>query len=235
MDVTVFADCLCRQSVCTDPADSADKFADQLEQSVVSVLDELAPLKTCSKRCGRWSNRWLSESAVAAKRKRRRPERRWYRTRRQADRVVYRSACREANAEIIKSRQSFYQQRLNEAAGNHGAQWKIVRELLHSDDDHAVMEPAEAKRLCSQFSRFFIDKLRCIAREIETRLSAVAFSVQTLRPAPSSQTLNEFAAVTEEEVARLIKLLPPKSSPLDCLPVSLLKTAVAVMLHHLLG
>ena len=91
------------------------------------------------------------------------------------------------------------------------------------------MEPAEAKRLCSQFSRFFIDKLRCIAREIETRLSAVAFSVQTLRPAPSSQTLNEFAAVTEEEVAQLIKLLPPKTSPLDCLPVSLLKTAAAVM------
>ena len=36
-------------------------------------------------------------------------------------------------------------------------------------------------------------------------------------------------AVTEEEVARLIKLLPPKTSPLDCLPVSLLKTAAAVM------
>ena len=31
------------------------------------------------------------------------------------------------------------------------------------------------------------------------------------------------------EVARLIKLLPPKTSPLDCLPVSLLKTAVGVM------
>ena len=80
--------------------DSADEFADQLEQSVVSVLDELAPLKICSKRCGRWSNRWLSESAVTAKRKRRRLERRWYRTRRQADHVVYCSACHEANAEI---------------------------------------------------------------------------------------------------------------------------------------
>jgi len=34
-----------------------DKFADQLEQSLISVLDELAPLKTCSKRCGRRSNR----------------------------------------------------------------------------------------------------------------------------------------------------------------------------------
>ena len=75
------------------------------------------------------------------------------------------SACRKANAEIIKSRQSFYQQRLNEATGNHAAQWRIVRELVHSDDDHAVMQPAEARRLCSQFNRFFIDKLQRIARE----------------------------------------------------------------------
>ena len=106
--------------------------------------------------------------------------------------------------------------------------------MLRSDDDHALMEPAEAKRLCSQFSRFFIDKLQRIAREIKTRLSAVAFSVQTLRRAPSSQTLNEFAAVTEEDVARLIKLLPPKTPPLDCLQVSLLKTAVAVMAPSLI-
>jgi len=64
------------------------------------------------------------------------------------------------------------------------------RELLHSDDDHAVMEPAEAKRLCTQFSRLFISKLQRIASEIETRLSAAALSVQTLRRAPSPATLH---------------------------------------------
>ena len=68
-----------------------------------------------------------------------------------------------------------------------------------------------------------------IASEIETRLTAAALSVQTLLRAPSPATLNEFTAVTEEEVAWLIRLLPPKTSPLDCLPVSLLKTVVGVM------
>ena len=62
-----------------------------------------------------------------------------------------------------------------------------------------------------------------------SRLSAAALSVQTLRRAPNPATLNEFTAVTEEEVARLTKLLPPRTSLLDCLPVSLLKTAVGVM------
>jgi len=105
---TVFADLLRSKPVYSDPADDVDEFADQLEQSVVAVLDERAPLKTSSKRCGRKSNRWLSVTAVAAKCKRRQLERRWKRTRRDADRIAYRAACREANANIIESRGSFY-------------------------------------------------------------------------------------------------------------------------------
>jgi len=43
-------------------------------------------------------------------------------------------------------------------------------------------------------------------------------------------------AATVDEVARQIKRLPPKSSPSDCLSVSLLKASVDVMaplLHNL--
>ena len=40
--------------------------------------------------------------------------------------------------------------------------------------------------------------------------------------------MSEFSVVTSDEVARLITLLPPKSSPLDCLPVSLLKQNVVI-------
>jgi len=64
--------------------------------------------------------------------------------------------------------------------------------------------------------------------EIETRLSTTRPSAQTVCRAPSSVILSEFSAVTEE-VAHLIKRLPPKTSPLDCLPVALLKATVHVM------
>jgi len=176
VDTTAFADLLRRTPVYTDPSDDVDVFADQLDQSVISVLDELAPLKCCTRRCGRKYGGWLTETAVAAKRKRRRLERRWNRTGREKDRVAYRSACREANVEINTSRQSFYQKRLMEAGNDHGSRWKVARELLHLDEDHIPMESAEARRLCTQFSHFFINKLRRIATEIEKRMSA------TVRP-----------------------------------------------------
>jgi len=102
VDTTAFSELLRRTPVNTDPSDDVDEFAEQLEQSVTSVLDELAPLKRCVKRCVRKSRRWLTEAAVTTKQKRQRLERRWNRTRCDDDRIAYRSACREANAEINK-------------------------------------------------------------------------------------------------------------------------------------
>jgi len=103
-----------------------------------------------------------------------------------------------------------------------------VHELLHTDDQRVDIKPAEAKQLCRQFSKFFADKLRRITCETETRLSVSTRSPLATRTG-SHATLSDFSIVTVDEVAKVIKLLPPKSSPLDPLPVSLLKASVYAM------
>jgi len=61
----------------------------------------IAPLKRSTGHCGRKYSWWFTETAVTAKQKRRRLERRWSRrTRRDEDHVTYMSACRETNTEI---------------------------------------------------------------------------------------------------------------------------------------
>ena len=62
--------------------------------------------------------------------------------------------------------------------------------------------------------KFFADKLRRITCEIETRLSVSTRSPPAMRTA-SHVTLSDFGIVTVDEVAKVIKLLLPKSSPLD--------------------
>jgi len=71
--------------------------------------------------------------------------------------TAYRKACRHANLEITRSRQSFTQQRLTEAAGEQKAQWKIVNELLHADDRRTIVRSDEARHLCRQFNKFFVE------------------------------------------------------------------------------
>jgi len=84
------------------------------------------------------------------------------------------------------------------------------------------MEPAEARRLCGQFSRFFVDKLGRIAEVIKSRLATHTRRTVVQRPQSQSEMIC-LTAATVDEVARQIKWLPPKSSSSDCLPVSLLK------------
>jgi hypothetical protein len=173
--------------------DDVDGFADQLDRSLTDVLDELAPLLTQTKRCGRRSNRWLSSSAVRAKRTRRRMERQWRRTGLDEDRAIYWRACHMANAEITKARESFHRQRLESTTGNPRAQSRVVRELLHSNESDAVLEPADARKICDSFSNFFHGKLRRIADEIQIRLQTApgltrVFSVGT-SPDPSMNCL----------------------------------------------
>ena len=121
VDPEVFATHLQMTDVYMNQADDVDKFYRQIESSVTSVLDALAPLRNRTKRRCKRSSRLLSAKAVTAKRTRRQLERRWKRTGAESDRMAYRSACRVANAEINASRSEFYTKQLTEVAGNQKA------------------------------------------------------------------------------------------------------------------
>ena len=71
--------------VCTIPADDVNTYADQLDHDITSVLDQLAPTRMKTRRCGKRSGRWLSDEAVQVKRQRRRLEARWRRTKLETD------------------------------------------------------------------------------------------------------------------------------------------------------
>ena len=218
-----------RSDVYLQPLDDVDGFTRQLEQSVTDILDVLAPLKTCTKRRGKADCRWLSDTVVTAKQTRRQLERRWKRSGFEADRIEYRSACRAANAAINASRSSFYRERLSAAAGDQKALWRISKDLLHNDDRPPDAGTQEAKLLCDGFSVFFADKLKLIASTIYTRLQGVAaYHLQpTCRKSP--MMINAFSEVSVVEVSRLIDALPAKTTTLDFMPISLMKSCVDVM------
>ena len=147
----------------------------------------------------------------------------------EADRVTYRAACRAANTEINASRTAFYHNRLLEADGDQRAIWRVTTESPHSDDRSPDIGAMEAKRLSYEFTHFFGQKLKKIADDIRIRLSNASdyYRHPTSRQIPSSlDVLNE---VSVDEVTRMIKAMPPKTSSMDYLPISLLKSSVEVM------
>jgi hypothetical protein len=84
-------------------------------------------------------------------------------------------------------------------------------------------------KLCDEFSGFFAEKVTRIATTIRTRLATAAayHRSSTTRQTPSQ--LDTLTNVTVDEVTRLIGALPSKTSTMDYMPVSLLKSSVDVM------
>ena len=214
------------------PPSDANEFVNLLESTVASVLDELAPLRTFTKRVGRKScAAWMSAEARKAKATARRCERRFRRTQSEDDYVEYRRARRLASKAVGTARTSYLRDELKrvESTNSSRERWKSFNKLLHSDDRAASVHPSEASRLVSSFTDFFENKLLKIRSNVSSQLSTVCPSSSIpVNPSSSPQLLCDFPRVTAAAVNQLLHNMPGKSSPLDFIPTSLLKSCAPV-------
>ena len=150
---------------------TADDYADLINAEVTRVLDIHAPLRTIKKRQGKHDCHWLSAQARAAKRKRRRLERRYRKTRCAKDKQEYTEAAKEAKTLINQSRSDNITQRLTEATGDSRATWRVAQDVLHCKP-RPYYDDSECAQLVKAFSEFFANKLRKIRDAIETALKS---------------------------------------------------------------
>jgi len=138
-----------------------------------SALDRFAPLQTRTRRCGKTENRWLSTTAREAKRRRRRLERRYAKSRSSTDRRAYRGACRAANRVIREALSSYIRRQVDEAAASSPRLlWQTVGRLLHPSSNDNWFDGMATAALADGFSAFFMDKV-CL---LKFAVSSVQFS-----------------------------------------------------------
>lgn len=205
----------------SSPASTAEAFASQLEDVVTSVLDEFAPLQQRSRRPPKAITRWLSEEAIAAKRERRRLERRWKSSNLDVDRVRYRQQCRHTNKLINTSRCDYFRDQLS-AATDVKDRWRVSKQLLHSIETPRTQPIDELRRLCCVFSDFFIDKIVKLRRAVLSDRAASS-SPPFFDPIYSGSTFSTPLPVSPLAVRKLITSSSGKSSPVDYIPTSLIK------------
>jgi len=227
LDFDRFQGELLKCSFISNPSQDVDVFVDQLQDDVTSVLDRLAPIHTTTKRVGQNHESDLSDDAVKAKRYRRKCERRFRRSKNDADRKAYRKATRVANRMIIASAQTGNQTRLNEAAGDQKSIWRISNEILHRKPRSCSIDPDRQANLCISFKTFFINKLLTIRKDIASKLAAYSIAPPLAIP-HEVPFLRQFEPVTSAEVIRIISSMKSKSSPLDTIPTTVLKRCVPV-------
>jgi len=226
IDTADFEQRLYDSSLFSSPAATVDSFADQMQQVIVSTLDDIAPLRRCVRRPPKAVTKFLSDDAIKAKRLRRRLERRWLETRAETDRAAYRRSCRLANSAINASRQNHFSDQLNNAATAKD-RWRVAKELLHSTTTTHNRTFDELNNLCNLFSNFFVDKISTLKRTICANAASLADLVFP-NPVYAGSQFDILSPVTVPEVYKLITNIQPKTSSVDYIPTSLIKSCPVV-------
>ena len=126
----------------------------------------------------------------------------------------------------MTSRADHIKTQLDQASGDIRATWHTAQTLLHSRQK-VVHDDAECADLVGKFSQFFVDKVRRIRDSITSALQQSSTRVFAARPHTGPE-LSAFQPVTIDEVRKLLTSISRKTSPLDVLPVSLLKDCADV-------
>jgi len=126
----------------------------------------------------------------------------------------------------MTSRVDHIKTQLEQASGDIRATWRTAQTLLHSWNK-IVHDDEECADLVGMFSQFFVDKVRRIRDSITAALRQSSPRVFAARPHTGPE-LSAFQPVTIDEVRKLLTSILRKTSPLDVLPVSLLKDCADV-------
>ena len=183
-------------------------------------------MRQCTRRPPKAITKFLSTEAIEAKRLRRRLERRWLETHLESDRLAYRHACRSTNKLINCSRRNHFRDQLL-AATTAKDRWSVSKELLHSTKTVHHRTTDELIKLCNLFSNYFVDKISCLKRAVASNASLLTTSLFPDRMF-SGIELDSLPAVTVDEVYKIVTSIKPKTSCVDYIPTSFIKSCPAL-------
>ena len=202
-----------------------------METEITSVLDKMAPLKTGLRSGPRRARNWLSSEAIEAKKQRCKLERRWKASNAESDCLSYRAACSSTNKLINKSRAASNDEHINEASKNPKRLWSTIKSLLHSSPPNEQLSPPISQPLANSLATFFCQKIVALKESISLKLSGSLSPFDFDQPHSNELLSDFFMPVTSAEVSKLLQSMSNKSSQLDYIPTSLVKSCAGHFLH----
>ena len=150
-----------------------DMLVRDYNASLSSIMDHHVPLKTKTVRATPQVS-WYNADIAEAKRRRRKAERRWRKTKLAEDLETFKRLKNHVTFISTKARRNFYADCMRENGGDQGRLFKATRALLLPKNDLCFPEYVDGATLANDIGRFFYRKII----NIRTDLAAAAMEAQ---------------------------------------------------------
>jgi len=138
--------------------------------------------------------------------------------------LKYRRACRVTNRIINESRRDHFREELDSTTDPR-RRWRTVKRLLHSSSSDISRTDSENQKLCTLFGQYFTDKIYKLKQIIADKLSLLPDSPHLANHSfTGSSFLDNMQPVSKDEVLKLLQSASCKSSQLDFIPTSVIKS-----------
>ena len=133
----------------------------------------------------------------------------------EADRIIYRKACKTATKLISESRSNLYFNKIEGCGNDHKRKWSDIKEVLHPPSSTIIHTPEEEIGMAQSLLGYFFDKVDRIKSVIGQRLGG-------LQPDPiradspfTRKELSRLLPISQDEVKKIIDSMVSMSSPQD--------------------
>ena len=192
----------------------------QFNHGLMNLIDKRAPLRERVV-IARPKAPWHNSEIDTAKRLRRILEHKWLKTKSQIDHDNFRQQCAVVNDLILKSKETFYNGKIEDCDSDQNLLFKVIEIFLHNNDEPQLPSHNSLDELVNKFADYFTEKIQSIREQI-TGTDAVN-SVFDDENVFIGTKLSSLLPASEDEVRTLISRSSNKSCCPDPIPAQLIK------------
>ena len=212
---------------------SIDALAHEYNLTLKKLTDRHAPLKTKVLRA-RPSAPWYNADIDAAKRRRRKAERVWRKSKSLADFTEFKSSRNRVTYLINKAKKTYYTDFISDNSENQGKLFRAASKLLITKNELNFPNYTNNTALCNDIGEFFVRKVSKIRSDVDRPVldeeSCTPVPSDRCVPSDGSVTLESFRLLSEEEVRALVIASPKKYCDLDPMPMPLVIDCLELLL-----
>ena len=149
--------------------------------------------------------------------------------RKNEDKLNYKEQCRLVKDLIAETKKKYYNNKIMSTKGDQKQLFKIINSVFHNKKESQLPSRDSTKDLTNDFSDYFIDKITSLGSRFTASNNYTAHHSDHDCDFSGANTLSNFKLTTCDEIAKLIKSSPNKSSMLDPIPTWLVKKCTSAL------
>ena len=224
IDVDTLKLAIAESELCKHTPSNLTELALLYDVTLSDVLEQHAPVKT-KKVFLRPQVPWYTDSIRAEKRKKRRAEKRWLRTKTDRDWNDYKSVRNSTLHLLNEVRRNHHRDVVMENKDDQNKLFNVIKLLLNLSNKQPLIScNTEKQKFVNELGNYFHDKVLEIHTNIETKLDAMNNPrIDSLHVRSHDVAIfSNFKPLSKHEVEKLILKLSKKSCSLDPMPTKVL-------------